>query len=251
MNRRNIAHRLCRQSGIGLVELMVGITIGLVIVIALAYFFLGSRQVGRTTDDVSRMQESGRNGLEVLGSAIRQAGYRSNVNAAFGGTVVYSGSTCVTGTGGTGLCGAGEGSSAPDTITVQYDAQDGGEVDCTGNNIASGVVTYAFAVNTTSNPPALTCNGTAVVDNIEDMQITYGIDANKDGTIESYKTAPTALEFAQVAAVRVSLLVRGPSTNVAANKTQTYTDNGASVTKTDGYLRQVYGATFAVRRQAW
>jgi type IV pilus assembly protein PilW len=224
------------QRGAGLVELLIGMAVGLVVLIALGYFFLGSRQINRTSDDVSRMQESGRNALELMGRAIRQAGYRSDPDQPLLGVAV------------TGTDGA---SDAPDTITVQYDAQTGGEANCIGANIASGLVTAAFAIDNVSDPPALTCNGTVVVANVEDMQIDYGIDAGKDGNIEFYKSAPAGAEFGQVAAVRVSLLVRGPTTKVAAGNTQTYNFNGAEVTKTDGYLRQVFTGTFTVRNQAW
>lgn len=206
-----------RQRGMGLVELMVGMTIGLILLVALGYFFLGSRQASRTHDDISRMQESGRHALEIMGSAIRQAGYRANADVAFAGT-------SLTGADGT-----------PDTITVQFDAQEGGETDCSGANVAEGaLVTYAFNVN---GALQLTCNGQPVADNIEDLQIVYGIDANKDGVIEAYTATPTAAQFPGVTAVQVTLTVRGPTPNAA--------------TGGDGFLRKAYTSTFTVRNQAW
>lgn len=210
-----------RQRGMGLVELMIGMTIGLVVLMALGYFFLGSTQANRTHNDVSRMQESGRQAMEILGSAIRQAGYRTNADVAFAGTALA-------GTNG-----------VPDTLTVQYDAQEGDETDCAGNVIDAdapspgNLVTYAFTVNGSLQ---LTCQGQPVADNIEDMQITYGIDSNKDGVIEAYSAAPSAIEFGQVAAVNVALTVRGPTANAA--------------TGGDGFLRQTYTSTFTVRNQA-
>ena len=236
-----IYHKLtCRayyQRGMSLIEVMVALAIGLVILTALGYFFLSSNQINRTTDDVSRMQENGRNALELMGRSIRQAGYRVDVDKAFSGVA---------------LAGVDGASSAPDSITVQYDAQEGGDVDCTGAAVASGLVTASFAISS----GALTCNnGTStvtVVDNIEDMQITYGVDAEKDGAVDAtYITSPTAVEFGQIAAVRVTLLTKGFNANVAVNKTQTLIYNGTSITKTDGLLRQVYSATYTVRNQAW
>lgn len=217
------SNRFCfgPQRGMGLIELMVGMTIGLIVLAALGYFFLGSTQANRTHNDVSRMQESGRHALEILGSAIRQAGYRADADVAFAGTALA-------GTNG-----------APDTLTVQYDAQEGDETDCAGNLIDAdapspgNLVTHAFAINGLRQ---LTCQGQPVADNIEDMQITYGIDSDKNGVIESYKAAPTAAEFLQAAAVRVSLVVRGPTANAA--------------TGGDGFLRQTYATTFTVRNQA-
>jgi type IV pilus assembly protein PilW len=215
---------------------MVGLVIGLVLLIAVAYFFIGGRQVNRTTEDVSRIQESGRNALELMGHAIRQAGSRNDANSAFSGTA---------------LSGTDGASNAPDTITVQYESQPGGEADCAGTTVASGLMTYAFAINRAVNPPVLTCNGTVVVDGIEDLQVSYGIDANRDGNVEFYTAAPTAAQFPQVSAVRVNILVRGLQPNVAVGGTQTYSFNGANVTATDGFLRRVFTATYTVRNQAW
>ena len=219
MNLRANRSRASRQRGMGLIELMIGMTIGLIVLLALGYFFMGSTQANRTHNDISRMQESGRNALEILGTAIRQAGYRTNVVVAFAGTAL------------TGADGA------TDSITVQFDAQEGGETNCAGTNVAEGaLVTYAFTVNANRE---LICNGggggVVVVDNIENMQITYGIDGDKNGVIESYTATPAA--FGQVAAVRVNLVVRGPTANAA--------------TGGDGFLRQTYATTFTVRNQAW
>ena len=251
-----------KQSGLSLIEVMVSLTIGIIILAALGYFFLSSTQINRTTDDVSRMQESGRNALELMGRAIRQAGYRRNVGEAFDGknppgTINPSGPLNppkpVAGSPGSG--------NAPDSITVLYNAQEGGDVDCTGADVAENtsgkptIVTATFAIS----GGALTCsNGIStvtVVNNIENMQLSYVIDTGdnfkKDGSPESVVTAPTADEYKQVAAVQVTLLTKGPTANIATNKSQTLTYNGSSVTYTDGFLRQVYSATLNVRNQSW
>ena len=244
------------QSGMSLIEVMIAMTIGLIVLIALGYFFLSSTQISRTTDDVSRMQESGRNALELMGRAIRQAGYRRDVDKKFGGINKLSANfnaKVITGTDGAG--------TNPDSVTIKYDAQEGGDVDCTGATVAQGTSTAPNIVTATFTVVggALTCNGTVVVENIEDMQISYGIDgsvaAAKDGAIdkiggEAYISNPTTEQFEHVAVVQISLLTRGPSANVTTND-QTLSYNGATVTGDDGHLRQVYSATFTVRNQAW
>ena len=239
----------------GIVELMVALLIGLIMAVALAWFYLGSRTLSRTSEDVSRLQESGRGALEIIGMAVRQAGYRSNVNMV----LVCAGDITLPSDPGWKNCplngrdGITGTPTAPDSLNVRFAAQDGGsELDCTGTAVATGsMVTYAFTVDRSTNPPGLNCNGQRVVDNVEDMQISYGIDADHDGQIEIYKTQPTAGEFLTVAAVRVALLVRGPSTMIAANKTQTIAFNGNTPTYTDGYLRQAYSGTFSVRPLAY
>jgi type IV pilus assembly protein PilW len=226
-----------RQLGVGLVEVMVGLTAGLILVGILAYFLIGGRTVNRAHEDVLAMQQSGRTALEIMGRAIREAGARRNVNVAFA----------------PGALTATEGASgAPDGLVVRYDVQDGGEVDCLGNAVAVGTVTYVFAVDTTNH--TLTCtNGTGatpevIMDNIENMQITYGVDTGGDGSIDAYQSA-SGLVPTSVTAVRVSLLVRGPNSQIATGN-QTITYGGSTVVNSDRHLRQVYTSTFTVRNQA-
>lgn len=222
------------ESGLSLVELMISVLISFVLIIAVMQVMLSSMRSGRSSNDVSRIQESGRIALEILGRSIRLAGARNNPDLAFSGTP---------------LAGIDGSSGAPDAFTVQYEAAAGGENNCNGNPVTAGaLVTNAFTVDAVANPPTLKCNGTVIVDNVEDMQIGYGIDVEPDGVIDSYTAAPS--DFSTVSSVRIELLVRGPSSNVAAQNTQTYTLNGATVTRTDGYLRQVFNATFTLRNRA-
>jgi type IV pilus assembly protein PilW len=228
-----------RQLGLGLVELMIAATIGLILIGALAYFFLGSREINRSHENVSRMQESGRNALDIMGKTIRQAGYVSNATLISG---LASAVVPLNGTNGA--------ADNPDTLTVQYEAGNEGGISCTGAVIAPGVViTQVFAVNTAVTPPTLTCNGSAIVDNVENMQVTYGIDLGRTGIISSYKSVPAANEFSNTAAIRVSLLIKGPEAKLATGK-QSYFYNGVAVDKSDGFLRQEYATTFTIRGQA-
>jgi type IV pilus assembly protein PilW len=271
-----IIHRsmMKRQHGVGLVELMITLVISLVLLGALTYFYLGSQQTSRANEDISRMQESGRNAMDILGKAIRQAGFRLDVDQP-----LYIDSTNNIGAI-IGTDGGGTGASAlPDTITLRHDPVlvpdatnpiQGKEITCLGNiktsnndtfdsyglrEVNKQVVEYSFSIlnnalkcNSVAKNPAT--GGQIIVDNIENMQITYGL-GNGLGSITSYTNIPTAAQYSQVAAVKVSLLVKGPSTGIAANKSQTYTYNGETVTKTDGFLRQVYTSTFTVRNQAF
>lgn len=64
-----------RQQGFSLVELMVAMTIGFIVVAAVGYVYLSSRQSFRLTDSMSRMQENGRLAIETLARDVRMAGY--------------------------------------------------------------------------------------------------------------------------------------------------------------------------------
>jgi type IV pilus assembly protein PilW len=258
------------QGGLGLVEVLVAMAIGLVLLGGVGYLLMGSKQMNSTQDDVARMQESGRNAMEILGRAIRQAGYQLDVEKELNGNAMIG-----TDYGGTGP------TAQADTLTVRHDPawisdasatpnkKKGQETNCEGTLVTSDnlvntttgaqpantlLVEYAFSVANgrllckadASNPAV---GGSVVADNIENMQISYGI-GNGSETINAYTTAPAPTDWAHVTAVRVSLLVRGPTPKLTPGNSQTYTYNGATVTSTDGYLRQVYTSTFTVRNQA-
>jgi type IV pilus assembly protein PilW len=258
------------QHGLGLTEVLVAMAIGVLMLGAVGYLLIGSKKMNSTQDDVARMQESGRIAMEILGKALRQAGFQLDVDQAM---VAHA-------LAGTDYGGAGA-AAQPDTLTVQHDpawiadtgadanTAKGQEVDCEGNLVVSDnildpttgirpvntqLVKYAFSVDAgrllckadDSNPAV---GGITVADNIENMQIQYGI-GNGSETITSYTATPTAVDWQHVTAVRVSLLARGPTPNQAPGNQQKYTYNGVEETSTDGYLRQVYTSTFTVRNQA-
>lgn len=260
--------RMRRQRGLGLVEVLVAMALGLIMLGAVGYLFVGSKQMNRTQSDQARMQESARNAMDVLGKALRQAGYKLNVDQPLGGDALEA------------VDGEGSGAGAPsDALVVRHDPAWvldtsvppnpllGRETNCEGvsvvaNNLPdlitgatppnSSMVEYGFVVEggklLCRADPAATTGGAVVADNIERMQVSYGI-GNGAEAILNYSDAPEPHEFARIAAVRISLLVRGPSPNIVTGPGQTYTFNGEQVTSTDGHLRRVVTSTFTVRNQ--
>lgn len=63
------------QQGLSLVELMISITLGLVLMAGVIQVFLSSREVFSTQQAMSRAQENGRLGMELLSEDIRMAGF--------------------------------------------------------------------------------------------------------------------------------------------------------------------------------
>ena len=63
-----------RQRGVSLIEVMVALGLGLVVVLAASMVFIGSRQANRTTEGLSRAQETARSAFELMGRELREAG---------------------------------------------------------------------------------------------------------------------------------------------------------------------------------
>lgn len=64
-----------RQQGRTLLELMIAITIGLVILLALGTVYLGTTRTSRQAGSVSRMSEDAAIAFSLMGSHLRMAGY--------------------------------------------------------------------------------------------------------------------------------------------------------------------------------
>lgn len=94
--------------------------------------------------------------------------------------------------------------------------------------------------------------GTAeLVEDVWDMQLSYGVDTNSDNAADTYSTATevtAAANWPRVMSARISLLLVSPEDGIVSNA-QTYNFNGASVTATDRRMYQVFTSTIGIRNR--
>lgn len=64
-----------RQAGLTLIELMIGLMIGLIVIGAVLYVFLGSRLTYKYNDAIGRLQENGRIAIDMMSQDLRMTGY--------------------------------------------------------------------------------------------------------------------------------------------------------------------------------
>ena len=76
-----IAMRAVKQHGLSLIEMMVGLTIGLVLTLGLFTLIANTSQSFKVQDDFSRMQENGATAFRYIGDSLRHAGFFGNVMA--------------------------------------------------------------------------------------------------------------------------------------------------------------------------
>jgi type IV pilus assembly protein PilW len=63
------------QKGLSLIELMIGIAIGMLIVVSVLSMYLSTSRTYRTTENLSRVQENARIAFELMATEIREAGF--------------------------------------------------------------------------------------------------------------------------------------------------------------------------------
>jgi len=258
------------QTGFSLVELMIAITLGLIVLLAVGSIYIGSLQTYRVQEDNARIQEAGRYALEVIGRSIRQAGANAEMNFNKTATELQCNVA--------GVCNAiggvnGATVTDPDTLTVQFYA--GSEEliaglwiarDCTGGKVALGVVvTNTFNITGTN----LRCTGSVggvqpLIKNVEDLQVVYGIDDTDVSGNPNYRSAdlyvaaPTAAQWPSVVTARVCVRIRSANNGLTTSPQKILncagalgTATGAAAFSTAGDLRlhRSFVATFNLRNR--
>lgn len=112
--------------------------------------------------------------------------------------------------------------------------------------MAFGASERTYSIGSDNGNPVLqrTINGGApqvLVDHVENLQITYGVDTDNDETVNTYVPADivdASLDWADVLAVRISVTVRSVEQNVAE-------DDGSG----DGRMRKTFVRTLGVRNR--
>lgn len=229
--RHSYAHR---QRGLSLVEMMVAMTIGLILTAVVLQVFLSNKQTYRFNDAMSEVQNKGRFAIQLLSSQLQQAGWHTDVLD----TAAEAVPNTIQGTNNSGTSGS-------DTITVRYQ----GTADCIGTAIAAGAIAdNVFSIGTGANGrSSLFCNGTAVVDGVENMQILYGEDTDADGSVNTYRTAAAA-NMANVKSVRLEILVATDLEVGSDTAAKQYNLLGTAYGPfNDRRLRRVYGTTVQLR----
>lgn len=237
MRRPHASHA---QRGFSLIELLISMVIGLVVIGAMMAAYLGTGLSSRNTRALAQITEDASVALNVLRSQIGMTGYATptSVNAGTGEfDFALTGATLMgcdgafsdlsSGIGGL-TCGA---DAESDSIAVAYQADErnsvvgagGAPLDCLGNSIptdASGIrVAYSrFYVS----GGQLMCmgpgadEGAALVENVETMQITYGVGdlaSGRSNQVVRYEEASdmTAQEFLDTVSVRLCVVISSAS----------------------------------------
>lgn len=198
-----------RQRGLSLVELLIGLTLGLTVIAAALALYLSSGHAYRSTQAVTQMTEDASVALSILRAQIALAGYSNPTGLDSEGqmTRAFTGQGLFGCTGGITPASIGGSSpqdivchddpEQPDAIVVRYEADTrntlatatGTPTDCLGNSTPLMDGTHHLADNRyVVHDHTLSCKGNGhsvaqpLVDHIVDLDLRYGIAAPAAGT---------------------------------------------------------------------
>lgn len=253
-----------RQSGMSLIELMVGLVVGLMVVMVAMGSLVTTRAASQVMGDSTRLQQDAATVFRIIGQAARQAGARRLVDIPGGAVSFNPQYRGIEVNANTGLPIAIKGTdgarNGPDSLTVDRDhtlatgikagATGFDSVDCVGDSVTPGnSVSNTFLVDA----GLLKCDGSGnsqgkfgLVAGVEDFQVWYGI---REGGGLRYTTASdlnrlSPAPWDRVEALRICLRLAGELTHQPGASTTGCQDEAIP---SDGRLRRVFFRVFKLR----
>lgn len=279
MNRTRLLRKA--QTGLSLVELMVGLALGLVLMVGVLQVFLASRQTYASNEAMSRLQENGRFALELIAANIRLAGYtdpRARLEKGLSVIPIPKPDplacekpleSAIQAEG----CDGGDNISDILAIALQPPLAEGIRRDCLGNPVGDDkVIINQFGIiapNADNPTSSLGCrawtqkpdkswgpNGAPqrLVEGIDSLQVLYGID-DAGGTSRSptrYVSADNVPDWNDVLAIRIAVLANSVSTLTPAPQNRNYVlldaaPLAAADLGNDNRARQIFSTTIQLK----
>lgn len=257
------------QSGLSLIETMVGISVGLLTVLAAVGTLMVTRQGSTTVSESYRLSSAGNTAMRLIAATIRQAGAAELDQTNVGEPVAFGSLTLRgAGTGDQLVIGTEGGAGATDTLTVSYEHRDPTVTrDCLGNSPGAPPerIDNLFSVaqvelrcvgNRGSNGTVIGGGAQALVgDNtlpnaqiaVEDFQVWYWvINAAGQQRRLTATDVPANGNWPAVDAVEICLQLRGTSANYP---TANFTNCQDASVANGGRLHQVFRGVYKLRNR--
>ncbi len=226
------------QTGVGLVEIMVAVTVSLLLLAGMIRILIGNKQTFQAQNALQGLQEDTRAAVTMLSDVIANAGFHLNP-LADPIDLFDPANNDVDDTGNAVIDGEASGvnpHSVPDRFTVSFQS-DGSLFDCLGDTHSPALATPAnpalirnvfhiykywdahaneykyelrCGVSVTSALGTATRNPQPLVNNVENMAVRYGVDSNLDESVDQYLWAEEVNALGQwdnVRALKLALLI--------------------------------------------
>lgn len=234
-----------RQIGMTLVELMIGMVLGLFLIGGVTAMFISSKQGFRLQTGLTDTQQRGRAIITMLTQDMELAGYpKMDGIAAIIPTYSLDG-----------------GGTASDQVAVMYNSA----FDCLGNATPVYGTGKQYAKNiysivnnnlvcTTRDEANSVLNSQVIAEGVENLQVLYGEDRDAtDGVANAtnYVRADRVSNWSNVVSVRVAILVNSLDTIDSTPDTATFNLLGQGTIGAAGDLlrRRSYSTTVVIRNR--
>jgi type IV pilus assembly protein PilW len=262
-NRFGQTDRAARQCGMTLIDFMVGITVGLLVVLAAVGSLAMIRSSARTLSDSAALEQQASLVMMQIGQQISQAGSVNAVLSNGGDKVNFDTHPVGIEVPGTNpqiysnVFGTTDANGGSDTLTISYIAPNDGSpaFNCIGGKgqQSNGVVQIVniFSVNPTSHD--LRCGDQSsvqpIASNVVDMRVKYLFIQNNGNITYQSAALVASTDWINVNGVQICLEMQGNDT-VQAPAIQNMTDcqgNSRNVIDNNGHIHRIINQTFYLR----
>jgi type IV pilus assembly protein PilW len=174
--------RIFQKKGVTLIELLVALTILGIVIGAVYRLFIAQTRAYTIQDQVVEVQQNVRGAMEILLRDLRMTGYDDDSNGTTLSTPIIV--------------------PGDDSITIRY--EHGGAQYQVQYRRDAGTSTLFQNINATGDQPLL--------ENVDALNFTYGIDTDENGTVDSWKNWDD-VGGSKIIAVQVTLTARPDQTN--------------------------------------
>lgn len=246
------------QRGATLIELMVGLVIGLLVVLAATSTLIINRTSGNTISDSAALSMQANQAMRQISFALKQAGAFEVVPFTPSGSTTPNEVTFILGDLDkpaprvlSGSNDVGSGAIKPDALTVYFTNRDTTVTrDCLGNSVSGLNAEISNAYTVASGD--LRCNGNnpaqALANNVEDMQLLYLVMNGSSSQWFKANEVEAASAWNRVVAVDVCIQVRG-DVNHGTLLADTFINCNNVETSNDKYMRLVMRQTVQLRNR--
>lgn len=266
-----------KQKGLSLVELLIAMMVGLFLLVGITSSYLSSKKSSVQREEYSLLQDNGRLALEIMSKVIEHTGYTSfpagSISPSSFITKAVVSATCKNGDESVVAASISkfpttftdDGSSGgSDSIGVIYLGDDNIFSDCAGEVLPTEC--RISSTNTDSDAAkiyssffveggALQCAGSRtatkeiIAEDIENLQILYGVNIDADPEVDRYINATQVGAFTDnIVSVQIAILVRSSREVKDSPESIEYSLLDSVFTApNDRFLRAVFTTTISLR----
>ncbi len=238
---QEIHRNISGQQGLSLIEIMISLALGIILLGGTLQLLITSKNSYRLQDGIGSMQENGRYAIHSLRENILVAGYPGFANIEpfiSDGTLTFDG-------------------GKSDQIAIKYKSLPDclGKIPASSDTVVNVLAVKKNALECTAmvmdDSTQLLVQGETLVlvEDVESMQILYGVDDDDDGVANLYVNTSKISDWNSIVSVRIALLAR--SREVSGSKeTQSYQLlDGAIISHDDGVARKIFTTTVPLRNR--
>jgi type IV pilus assembly protein PilW len=243
----------CSECGLSLVELLVGLSIGLLVILAAISALSLSRGVSGSVSDLSQLQQQGSYALHVIGSQFRQTASSDPVFDPDNKVYAFAGDSAKVGTTSAAVWGRDGTGTAADSVSVAFFPSPLSESppklwqrDCNGESLDQGVKLLQTTLSVDNGQ--LMCTGLrklAVIRNVSDFRVNYRVRTDDGMRVMNATAVDKAKLWNAVSAIEVCLDLIGDEK--APDAGTAYTDCQGQTRSRNGRIHLVFHNTFELR----